>query len=64
MTEPPLGKFAVVLIALPLPLAAPQVAPPVTAPHVQVTPVIVAGTVSVTMDPLEVSGPALLTTMV
>ena len=47
-----MGKFAVVLIVLPLPLAAPQVAPSVGEPHVQVTPVIDAGTVSVTIAAL------------
>jgi hypothetical protein len=56
--------LAVVLIALPLPLAAPQVAPPVAEPQVHVTPVMVAGTVSVTIEPAEASGPALLTTIV
>ena len=60
----PEGRFAVVLIELPLPLAAPQVAPPVGEPQVQLTPVIVAGTVSVTIEPVDASGPALLTTIV
>jgi hypothetical protein len=62
VTEPPLGKFAVVLIVLPLPEAAPHVAPPTSEPHVQETPVSAAGTVSVTIAPVAVSGPALLTT--
>jgi hypothetical protein len=64
VTEELAGRLAVVLIALPLPLPAPQVAPPVAEPQVQVTPVIVAGTVSVTIDPVDASGPALLTTIV
>ena len=60
----PEGRLAVVLIEFPLPLAAPQVAPPVGDPQVQFTPAIVAGTVSVKTEPVEESGPALLTTMV
>ena len=66
VSDDPTGRFAVVLIALPLPLAAPHVAPNVGEPQVQVTPVIVAGTVSVTIDPLEapVLVAALLTTIV
>jgi len=53
VTVAPTGRFAVVLIVLPLPLAAPHTPPSVTEPQVQVTLVIKAGTVSVTIDPLE-----------
>jgi hypothetical protein len=56
--------LAVVLMLLPVPLAAPQAAPPVAEPHVQETPESAAGTVSVKIDPFEASGPALLTTTV
>ncbi len=60
---PPIGKLTVVLMLLPLPLGAVQVEP-VGAVHVQVTPLSVAGTLSVTVARLAAFGPALDTVIV
>ena len=62
VTVPPTGRSSSVSIA-PEPLPAAQVAPPAVA-QVQVTPVIVAGGVSVTRAPSIVDGPALVATIV
>ena len=51
-------------IALPLPEAAPHEPVPVVMEHVQVTPVIAAGTVSVTVAPVTFEGPLLVTVTV
>ncbi len=51
------------LLMLPMPLAEKPVAPPV-AVAVKVAPVRMAGSVSVTMAPAALLGPALVTTIV
>jgi hypothetical protein len=61
VTLPPEGRLTLWLI-FPDPLAA-QLPPPAPA-QVQVTPVIEAGTVSVTVAPVAVDGPALEATIV
>ena len=58
----PLGMFTVSLM-LPLPLAAKPVAPPV-AVAVQLSLVIAAGIGSVTVAPVTLLGPPLVTTIV
>src|SRR5690242_5291795 len=58
---PPTGMFTVAAM-LPLPDAGPLAPPAYTA--VQVAPVMVAGTVSATVAPVALLGPALLATIV
>lgn len=57
------GSRLTVVLMLPLPLAAPQLAP-ADGVQVQLTLVSLVGTVSVTVAPLTVLGPLFLTTMV
>src|SRR5215472_14234272 len=56
------GRLAVVLIALPLPLGAPQT-PPIVPVQAQVTPVMLAGTLSVIVAPVTGRGPLLRATI-
>ena len=64
VTDPPLGSVGTVVdMLLPAATLPGQTALPVALPHVVVTPVIAAGTVSVTVVPLASLGPLLLTTM-
>jgi hypothetical protein len=65
VTLPPAGKAGMVaLTLLPAAIDAGQVAPAVALPHVALTPVMLAGTLSVTIAPLAAPGPALLTVRV
>jgi hypothetical protein len=61
VTDDPTGRFAVVLITLPLPDAAPHVAPADGA-QVQVTPTSWDGTESKIVAPVTFDGPLLVTT--
>ncbi len=65
VTLPPAGKFGMVaLTALPAAIDAGQAAPAVALAQLVVTPVMLAGTLSVTTAPLAAPGPALLTVRV
>jgi hypothetical protein len=65
VTLAPAGKAVMVLVTLlPLTLTAPQTAPIVGMPQIPLTPVIVAGTLSLNVEPFAPSGPALLTVTV
>ncbi len=61
MTEPPTGTFTALSAMLPVPDAVHD-APPAPA-QVQVAPVSVAGSASVTVAPVTAEGPAFETTM-
>jgi hypothetical protein len=67
VAETPAFKFTVVLMLLPVPVAAAQLLPPPVADvaQIQVTPVMSAGTVSLTVIPVRLGDPVLfVTTMV
>ena len=65
VTLPPAGKLGMVaLTALPAAIDAGQAAPAVALAQLVVTPVMLAGTLSVTTAPLAAPGPALLTVRV
>src|SRR5262249_20304714 len=63
VADVPAGRLTVVAM-LPVPLVAPQLAPVPAGVHVQVTPVSVAGKVSLTAAPVTALGPALATVIV
>ena len=64
VADVPLGRVTVVEMALPDPLPPPHAAPAPDGVQVQLTPVRLAGTVSVTGAAVAVDGPALATTTV